>query len=116
MKKAFSFLAALAVTITGPVGCKSGNGPEDTALKFLTAIQQMNYTEAKKYATEDSKNMLDALASFQKMMPEAAQQKYKNEKFEIKDVQETGDLATVTYTSNMDGSERTLKLKKEDGQ
>jgi len=96
-------------------GCHSGNGPKETALKFLTAVQQMNYTEAQKYATDDSRNMLQALAAFQKMMPPSAQEKYRNEHFEITNVEINGDEADVTYTSNQDTTNKTLKLKKENG-
>lgn len=96
-------------------GCKQRPGPKEVSLKFLTAIQHANYIEAKKYATEDSKAMLDALSSFQKMLPEASREKIKNEKFEIRDVKETDSLAVVTYASNTDSVGKTLKLKLENG-
>lgn len=96
--------------------CKVSSGPEDITLKFLTAVQQMNYTEAKQYATSDSKAMLDALSNFQKMLPQSSQEKFKHEKFEVKDVQKSDSLAVVTYASNLDSTNKTLKLKKENGE
>lgn len=96
-------------------GCRHRADPKDVSLRFLTAIQHADYTEAKKYATDDSKAMLDALSSFQKMLPEASREKIKNEQFLIKDVQENDSIAVVTYASNTDSVGKTLKLKLEDG-
>lgn len=102
------FLAALTFT-----GCKKHADPKEVSLKFLTAIQQANYTEAKNYATDDSKAMLDALSSFQKMLPESSQEKIKNEKFVIRSVQVSDSFAVVTYASDMDTTGKVLKLKLE---
>lgn len=116
MKKFILTVATISLSIFTLPGCKSSD-PKDTAIKFLSAIQTMNYDEAKKYATDDSKSMLDALSSFQKMMPASAQEKYKNEKFEIKNVQQQGDEATVTYNgTDSSGPDKTLKMKKVNGQ
>ena len=111
----FLLISLLLVTMSFP-GCKKAPGPNQVALKFLTAIQESNYTEAKNYATDDSKAMLDALSSFQKMLPASSQEKIKNEKFNIKNVEVKDSFAIVTYDSNMDTTGKTLKLKKENGQ
>lgn len=105
-----SFFAILAFA-----GCRQRTSPKEISMKFLTAIQHANYSEAKKYATDDSKAMLDALSSFQKMLPEASREKIKNEKFEIKDVREKDSIAVVTYASNTDSVGKTLKLRLENG-
>ncbi|TAM98121.1 MAG: DUF4878 domain-containing protein [Chitinophagaceae bacterium] len=97
-------------------GCKKAPGPDQIAMKFLTAVQQSDYAEAKNYATNDSKAMLDALSSFQKMLPASSQEKIKNEKFNIKNVAIKDSFAIVTYDSNMDATGKILKLKKENGQ
>lgn len=97
-------------------GCKKAPGPDQIAMKFLTAVQQSDYVEAKNYATNDSKAMLDALSSFQKMLPASSQEKIKNEKFNIKNVAIKDSFAIVTYDSNMDATGKILKLKKENGQ
>ena len=97
-------------------GCRQGGpDPGEVTLKFLNAIQQSNYTEAKKYATEDSKAMLDALAAFQQMLPEASRQKFKNGKIAIADIEKNDSLAVVTYRSDQDSTRKTLKLKKQQG-
>jgi hypothetical protein len=97
-------------------GCKAHSDPRDVSIKFLTAIQQANYAEAKNYATDDSKAMLDALSSFQKMLPESSQEKIKNEKFVIRDVRVSDSFAVVTYASDIDTVGKILKLKKEHDQ
>lgn len=96
--------------------CQRRANPKEVSLKFLTAIQHANYSEAKKYATDDSKAMLDALSSFQKMLPEASREKIKNERFMVEDVKTNDSIAIVTYSSNTDTVGKTLKLKMEGGQ
>lgn len=103
-------LLLLALTFAG---CQRRSDPKEISIKFLTAIQKANYAEAKNYATDDSKAMLDALASFQKMLPESSQEKIKNEKFVIRDVQVMDSFAVVTYASDIDTVGKILKLKKE---
>lgn len=115
--KRLSFLpVSLLLFALTLAGCKSQSDPKDISIKFLTAIQQANYTEAKNYATDDSKAMLDALSSFQKMLPESSQEKIKNEKFVIRDVKVTDSFAVVTYASDIDTVGKILKLKKEHDQ
>lgn len=116
MKHYLHWLVSLFIATLVFAGCQHRADPKDVSLKFLTAIQRADYTEAKKYATEDSKAMLDALSSFQKMLPEASREKIKNEKFVIKDVAVNDSIAIVTYASNTDTMGKTLKLKMEQGQ
>lgn len=106
----------LFIFVLVAAGCQRHPDPKDISLKFLTAIQHANYDEAKKYATDDSKAMLDALSSFQKMLPEASREKIKNEKFRIEDVKVDDSIAIVTYASNTDTMGKLLKLKLEAGQ
>jgi len=95
-------------------GCNSQKqGPREITLHFLNAIQKSNYDEAKQFATKDSKDMLDALASFQKMLPESSQEKFKNGKISIIDVKKNDSLAVVSYNSDKDTARKTLKLKKQ---
>jgi hypothetical protein len=110
----FLVLPSLFLVVTLP-GCKQRPGPKEVSLKFLTAIQKANYAEAKQYATNDSKAMLDALSSFQKMLPKSSQEKIRNEKFDIRGVRVVDSFALVTYSSDMDTTGKLLKLKKEHG-
>lgn len=97
-------------------GCKHNPGPDEVTKKFLSAVQEANYTEAKKYATEDSKAMLEALSAFQKMLPESSQEKFRNENIIIKKVEIKDTLAVVTYAGDKDTTNKILKLKKENGE
>ncbi|HEX5554597.1 MAG TPA: hypothetical protein VFX43_15240 [Chitinophagaceae bacterium] len=115
MKRPYLLLVPAILLVLALPGCKHRPDPKEVSLKFLTAIQKANYTEAKKYATDDSKAMLDALSSFQKMLPESSQEKIKNEKFNIRDVTVRDSFAVVTYASDMDTTGKLLRLKKEHG-
>lgn len=116
MKRLSVFAVSLSLCALTFTGCTKRSDPKDVSVKFLSAIQRADYTEAKNYATEDSKAMLDALASFQKMLPESSQEKIKHEKFVVRHV-ETGDsFAVVTYASDIDTTGKVLKLKKEHGE
>ncbi len=114
MRRLLYLLTALAALAFLFPGCKKDSSdPGKVTLKFLTAIQHSNYTEAKKYSTKDSRAMLDALAAFQKMLPESSQEKFKNGKISILEVQKRDTMAVVTYKSDKDSTRKTLKLKKE---
>lgn len=115
MRRLF-YLIPLAALFLFSLGCKKNTSdPGKVTLKFLNAIQHSNYTEAKKYATKDSKAMLDALAAFQKMLPESSQEKFKNGKIAITQIERKDSLAVVTYRSDKDTTRKTLKLKMQDG-
>lgn len=91
--------------------------PAKTALAFLSAIQKSDYKQAQQYATSDSKSMLEALAAFQNMLPDTSQKRFQTQQFQVRQVAlQTDSLAVVTYVSNIDSTEKTLKLRKEDGQ
>ncbi len=112
----YLFIPLISLFILLWAGCKrDSSDPGKVTLKFLTAVQHSNYAEAKEYSTKDSKAMLDALAAFQKMLPESSQEKFKNGKISILKVEKKDTLAVVTYESDKDTTKKTLKLKKEDG-
>ncbi len=116
MKHFRYFMVALVLVTQLFSGCKDkGPDPGEVTLKFLNAIQHSNYEEAKKYATKDSKAMLDALAAFQRMLPEASKEKFKNGKITITHIEKKDTLAVVTYESDQDTTSKTLKLKKQGG-
>lgn len=96
--------------------------PTRTALAFLTAIQNSDYQQAQQFATRDSKSLLEALASFQKMLPDTSLKRFQSQQFQVRQVALQVDtlakdtLAVVTYVSNIDTSEKSLKLRMQDGQ
>lgn len=116
MRRISYLLVLMAIFSSVIWSCNRRPGPEEITLKFLNAVQESNYAEAKKYATDDSKAMLDALSAFQKMLPESSQEKFKAGKIIIRNVETMDSLAVVTYASDKDTTSKTLKLKKEKGE
>jgi hypothetical protein len=114
MKKVFLGLAALLM-IVGMVGCSS-NSPKPVAEKFLTSFWHMDYKEAKKYATQDTKDMLDMLEQLSTTMPDSDKVHARNIKVDVKDVKEEGDKAVVTFVTSDIKDEKQLNLVKQDGQ
>lgn len=112
-------MAAVLVGAVALTSC-SGGSPKATAEKYLTSFYRMDYEDAKKYATEDTKKQLDMLSQFAGMMGDTAKQQAKAAVVNVTDVKEDGNNATVTYTLKPDGKEQvpgtqTLKMVKEKG-
>jgi len=108
MRITFSIFAALSIFISS---CGGGVGPKETAEKFLTHLNNLEFQEAKAYATEGTASLLDMVASFAAMSDE----KPEATAFEILDVTEDGDKATVTYKNEGAEEAETLTLVKQDG-
>jgi hypothetical protein len=118
MKKTFVKFLALAVIVAGMIACKGGGGdPKSVAKNFFEALKTMNIDEAAKYATKDSKSMLDLMKMGMNMAPknmDSLKAEMSKQKIEYSDPVITGDEATLSVT--VDGKEKTdFKLKKEDG-
>jgi ABC-type oligopeptide transport system substrate-binding subunit len=97
MKKFLLAAATLLVGAFALTSCSSGS-PKASADKFLTSFYHMDYEDAKKYATDETKKQLDMMNQLSGMMGDTAKQQAKKTKVDIKDVKEEGDNATVTYT------------------
>ncbi len=65
--------------------------PKDSLSKFLTAMQNSNYEEAKKYATDDSQSFLDMLNKNGRPSDNV----YNGKTFEIMNAETTGNDAKV---------------------
>lgn len=89
------------------MGC--GDSPQSVAKNFTENLAKGKISEAKKYATEPTGEMLD-FASKIGAMPV-------NTDFTFIYVDKTveGEQATVRYKSSPDGQEETIKLVKIDG-
>jgi hypothetical protein len=114
MKKALLSLTAVLVLAIGFAGCDS-NSPKASADKFMTGLLHYDYDAAKSVSTEETKKMIDLMASFSAMMPDSIRQEAKKVKVNIKDSKEEGDKAVVTYTTSDDPAEKKLNLVKENG-
>lgn len=119
MKKTFLKLAAAAMVVVSMAACTAGGGdPKSVAKKFFEALKLMNIDEAAKYATKDSKSMLDLMKMGMSMAPknlDSLKAEADKHKVEFGEPKIEGDVATITVTT--DGKDATdFKLKKEDGQ
>lgn len=114
MKQLFLFLLA-GITLAGAVGCKS-NGPEATVKKFFKALEDKNFTEAKKYATKESESLLNMLASFPQPSDSAKAKTEKSEDINVTNVKVNGDNATAEVVAKDKKSPVTVNLKKEGGE
>jgi len=119
MKKYFLQLSAIAIIMLALAACSgsSSNDPKSVAKNFFEAIKTMNIDEAAKYATKDSKSMLDLMKMGMSMAPknmDSVKAEMDKHKIEYSEPVINGDEATITVTT--DGKEKTdFKLKKEEG-
>lgn len=94
------------------VGCSSDpqkKGPKETAEAFLLAMQHGDYEKAKEYCSEGTAKNLDLMETMSRIGANPAA-----ESFEIKDVKEDGEYATVTYDQGKE-SGKLLQLRRDEG-
>jgi hypothetical protein len=119
MKKKFVSAVIMAMITLVLFSCKpSGGDPKTVAKNFFEALKTMNIDEAAKYATRDSKSMLDLMKMGMSMAPknmDSIKTEMAKQKIEYSDPVINGDEATLSVT--VDNKEKTdFRLKKEDGQ
>ncbi len=91
-------------------GCSSGKAPRSTAQAFLENLVEGKLTEAKKYATEQTSQLLDMVSSMgglEEIDP--------NSKFIFVDETVDGNKAVVKYRQKAGGEVETIDLVKIDG-
>jgi hypothetical protein len=119
MKKQLFGAIFMAMVTLFLFSCKpSGGDPKTVAKNFFEALKTMNIDEASKYATKDSKSMLDLMKMGMSMAPknmDSIKAEMAKQKIEYSDPVINGDEATLSVT--VDNKEKTdFRLKKEDGQ
>ena len=115
MKKLFYSLSALVFVALFMVSCNKNN-PKDVADKWLTSFYHMDYEEAKKVSTDETKGLVNTFQELTRSLADSSKQEMKKIQVTIKDVKEDGDKATVTYTtSEEDAKEQKLAMIKKDG-
>lgn len=118
MKKILLPVVALAMIAFAACSGGGGNDPKSVAKKFFEAFKTMNMDEAAKYATKDSKGMLDMMKmgmSFAQVNQDSIKKEMAKQKIDFSDPVINGEEATVSVT--VDGKDKTdFKLKKEEGQ
>jgi hypothetical protein len=113
MKSLNSLVILILVSVLF-VSCFSAGNPEKTAEKFLTAINERNFEEAKSYGTPETVKLVEMLEQLTKVMdnPNAEPPV----KYEILRHTEDGDSAIVYFRESGSDIDQELKLKKVDGE
>jgi ElaB/YqjD/DUF883 family membrane-anchored ribosome-binding protein len=112
MKSSLRPLLLLAFLSLMLVSC-SKNTPKEVAKTWLTGFNHMDFEDAMKLSTQDTKNLLNSLEELTKGVSDSGKTEVKKIKVSIKDVKEEGDKAVVTYTSSDNPTEQKLNLVKE---
>lgn len=110
-------LVLLALTLSFS-GCKifssKKNTPEYVAYQFLDHLQKLEFSKAKPYGTESTKQMMDLMDSFLAMAADNPEKPTpKNTVIVMKKCDINGDKAVCSYTT--DGNPGSIDLLKEDG-
>ena len=113
-------LLLLTATIISLAGCKSGayKDPKTVLSNFFDAMAKKDFTEAKKYTTDDSEPMMNmAQMAMQNIHDDSSQiLQYRKENIEIEDAVINGDNATVPVKDRKSGETIDFTLKKENSQ
>ena len=67
MKKIIQLFALLLVSSVVLFSCSNSQKPEDVATQFTKAMKEQNWEEAKKLSDEETKGLIELMASFSKM-------------------------------------------------
>lgn len=99
MNKFRLILSAAALMTVMVTSCKKDT-PKEAASAWLTSFYHMDYEGAKKFSTEDTKNMLSLFAEFSKAAAGSDSMRAEARKLtvKVKDVKQEKDKATATYT------------------
>ena len=104
----FLFLVFLGIVLSG---CQ-GKSPKAVAENYLDAFHDQDYEKAKKYATKDTKRLLDMFISLAAMSPDSLKTQLR---FEVLGERIKGDTAYVDYRLEGSRKTQTLTLLKSDG-
>jgi hypothetical protein len=109
MKMRYTFPLFVALLFAACGG--SSESPSDVAKKFLDHTNKMEFKEAKAYSTKATGEMLDMIAGMAGMLGEQEAPP----PYTIVGETIDGDKATVTYRSEGNEVDESIKLVKEDG-
>lgn len=93
------------------------NEPRSIAYKWLTGFYHLDYDEARKYATSDTRAMIDEMAALSGYIVDSARRQMLGLTIGIKDCQQVAHRAIVTYTlSDNKNQDQLLFLTDSSGQ
>jgi len=95
-------------------GCSHEN-PKSVANKFLAAAADMNYEEAKKYATPGTGKLLDMLAGAEAYTPDSVKKRMMYNFTIVKEYSRTDTSTIVLYHIKNSDTDQILNLVKRNG-
>jgi Domain of unknown function (DUF4878) len=93
------------------VAC-TGSSPKSVAEAYLKAFNKQDYEKAKKYATDDTKKLLDMFTSLAALTPDSLK---RDIDFTVREERIKGDTAYVDYLLKGSSKVQSLTLRKVDG-
>lgn len=119
MKKLFKVLAVSAMGLLLATSCSKSDEEQikSVSMDFLTALDQQNFDKAKKCATPESAEAIDAVQSLAAMFGAENNENVGKAKYAIQEVVINGEEAEATYIDENDAEANPskLELKKVDG-
>ncbi len=113
MKSRFYFLLIAIGSVVFLASCNKNN-PEDVAYEWLTDFNQMEFEDAMKLSTNDTKNLLYSLEQLTGIVSDSERNELKNITVTIKNVKADSTTAVVTYVSSDNPNVQTVNLVKRD--
>lgn len=95
------------------LGVEKKNTPEYVTKQFLIHFQKLEFDEASKYGTENTKMTLRLFKSLSSMVPDSTKSQNNFSDAEIQKCTIEGNTALCKYTAN--GKEETIDLIRQDG-
>ena len=110
------FVSSLARTSAYYSLKSNKNTPSIVAWRWLGSFYRLEYDDAKKLSTEDTRTMLASLSHLAGMVTDSSRKELDGVVPGIKEVKEDGDRAIVTYTmSDAPGKDQLLFLVRKEG-
>ena len=96
------------------IGCSPEN-PKSVANKFLSAAAEMNYQEAKQYATSSTGKLLDMLAGAEAYTPDSVKKKMMANFMIVDEYSRTDSTSVVLYHVKNSDTDQVLNMVKRNG-
>ena len=113
MNKALQIFLGVVMTLI--IAACSPENPKSVANKFLSAAAEMNYEEAKKYATPSTGKLLDMLAGAEAYTPDSIKKKMMANFMIVDEYSRTDSTSIVLYHVKNSDTDQVLNLVKRNG-
>jgi hypothetical protein len=119
MKKSIQLFALLLISSVVLFSCSNSQKPEDVATQFTKAMKEQKWEEAKKLSDEETKGLIELMASLSKMGDSASKsndvKKASAEELIFVKSEVTDSTAVVYFKDKATSKEEPIPLKKING-